>query len=73
MAKDFYAEHYGQLVGKKVVQIGKDDGEEFNEAMYCLIFSDGTKAWIMRDPEGNGPGHMDIEGPSLKELRAKEG
>lgn len=58
--QDYTAEHLHQLVGKKVTGIAKDeDGGEFDTA-YGLMFDDGTIAWIMCDPEGNGPGWLDI-------------
>lgn len=47
--------HLAQLLEKTVKKV-IFDGEE----VYGLEFHDGTKAWIMRDPEGNGPGHLDI-------------
>jgi len=55
--KDVYVKHYGQLIGKKVTKIAKEADGEF----YGLIFNDGTIAWILQDPEGNGPGFLNIE------------
>ncbi|MEN6550160.1 MAG: hypothetical protein ABFE07_29300 [Armatimonadia bacterium] len=57
--QDYIAEHLHQLVGKKVTGVAKDSDSEF-DATYGLMFEDGTIAWIMCDPEGNGPGHLDI-------------
>ena len=48
--------YYGQIVGKRVSGL-VTDGQE----TYGLKFDDGTIAWIMCDPEGNGPGFLDIQ------------
>lgn len=57
-------EHLSKLKGKTVLDIVKDpsDGDDF----YGLHFTDDTVAWVMRDPEGNGPGHLDIQHPGGK-------
>lgn len=60
MAADFFNNHYGQLRGKTIVNIVKD-GE-----FYGLVMDDGTCAWIQQDPEGNGPGFLDIQAPLRK-------
>jgi hypothetical protein len=60
--KDFYLEHYGKLVGKKVTGIVKDPHSECRG----LLFDDGTIAWIDQDAEGNGPGFLDISEPERK-------
>lgn len=58
--QDYIAEHLHQLVGKKVTDVAKDkDGSDY-DTTYGLMFDDGTVAWILQDPEGNGPGHLDI-------------
>ena len=53
-----------QLIGKTITHIVKDAHpdtlREFGEPYYGLGFSDGTEAWILCDPEGNGPGFLDI-------------
>jgi hypothetical protein len=54
-----YVAHYGKLIGKTVKQL-VTDGDP-SEAMYGLLFTDGTIAWIQRDEEGNGPGFLDIQ------------
>jgi len=56
--------HLEQLVGKKVVSTVRDGGSDYTEECFALIFNDGTVAWIMSDPEGNGPGHLDIVRPT---------
>jgi len=62
LASDPYMRHYGQLMGKRVVRIVKDDGaDDFGgDVFYALVFDDGTTAWILQDEEGNGPGFLDI-------------
>lgn len=49
--------YYGKLIGKTVKSIAVDDANEY----FGLIFNDDTVAWVLRDPEGNGPGYLDIE------------
>jgi hypothetical protein len=56
--------HLTQLVGKKIAGICHDDGADptlGGEKIYGLVFDDETIAWILRDPEGNGPGHLEIQ------------
>lgn len=50
-------EHYLKLVGKRIVAIVHDRNGEY----YGLKFDDGSTVWILRDPEGNGPGFLEIE------------
>jgi len=57
---EFEVVHYGKLTGKTVKAIVTDGGIEGGEC-YGLQFTDGTIAWIMRDPEGNGPGWLDLQ------------
>lgn len=60
LENDYTIKHLKQLVGKKVTGVCVDqDGE-----MYGLVFTGGVVAWIMCDPEGNGPGHLDIDNPA---------
>jgi len=50
--------HYGKLVGKTIQEIRFDNFED--APCPVLIFTDGTSASVMCDPEGNGPGFLDI-------------
>ena len=52
--------HLGQLVGRKVTGLVKDPGQD-TEPIWGLKFDDGTLAFILCDPEGNGPGHLEIQ------------
>ena len=53
--------HLSQLLSKTVVKVVRDGGQdEYTKECFGLEFDDGTTAWIMCDPEGNGPGHLDI-------------
>lgn len=47
MHTNSYEDNYLTLVNKKVIGLVKDD-------------EDGTIAWILCDPEGNGPGFLAI-------------
>ena len=53
-------EHLGQLVGRKVTGLVKDPSHDV-EPIWGLKFDDGTMAFILCDPEGNGPGHLEIQ------------
>ena len=53
--------HLSQLAGKKIVGLIEDkDTSDIGEVVGFEL-NDGTLVWIMRDPEGNGPGHLDIQ------------
>ena len=64
VSHEYMKKHLGSLVGLQVRELAIDDSEdtleEFGAPVYGLIFSDSTTAWIMCDPEGNGPGFLDI-------------
>ena len=58
MSKDYVKKYYGQLVGKTVKRIVNDT--IVGDPVTGLQFTDGTMAWVLQDPEGNGPGFLDI-------------
>lgn len=58
--KDYFRDEYKKLVGLKVTGVVKDSSDEFEE-LYGLKMSNGTIVWILCDPEGNGPGFLDIQ------------
>ena len=62
-ASNAVIKHLSRLVGRRVTGIALDSESEadFGEPCYGLRFANGLVAWIMRDPEGNGPGFLDIE------------
>lgn len=57
--------HLQPLVGKTVTGLCIDDSKEtladLHRPLYGLRFSDGSIAWILQDPEGNGPGFLEIQ------------
>lgn len=61
--KEWIGKHYGPLVGGKIVGICMDDVEFGEPCVGLRVQRDGmeTRAWILQDPEGNGPGHLEIE------------
>ena len=69
MAKqtDPFGIEYSKLVGATITGICSDEGAEFGagQPLYGVIVKhpDGRKqtAWIMTDPEGNGPGFLSID------------
>ncbi len=50
--------HLKKLLQKTVVNLVVDNHSD--SGIWGLKFNDGTIAWILCDPEGNGPGHLDI-------------
>jgi hypothetical protein len=54
--------HLKRLEMKRIHRIVQD--KDFGEPVYGLRFTDGAVAWIMRDPEGNGTGFLEIEEPA---------
>lgn len=62
-----FAKEYGALAGKtvKYVEITEDGPGGFSPV---LVFTDGTAAFVMCDPEGNGPGHLDIVVPRAQTM-----
>ena len=63
---DWGFEHLKQLRGSVCVDIVKNSDTCHDEEEYGLVFRTKDRkvltAWIMRDPEGNGSGHLDIVG-----------
>lgn len=54
---EYMEKHLGQLVNRTVIGLVNGD----SDSEWGLQFDDGTVAWIMSDPEGNDPGHLDID------------
>lgn len=71
ISHDYMIKHLKRLVGKKVIAPAIDDSKDtlldFGEPIYGLMFEDETVAWSMRDPEGNGPGFLEIQPPEKPE------
>lgn len=56
-------DHLLPLVGGVITQVLVDDAPEFGEPCYGFRVEKNGKSFeclIMRDPEGNGPGHLMI-------------
>lgn len=51
----FYDTYYGQLVGRRIVRVVHDGNDT-----YGFELDNGKTCWMLQDPEGNGPGHLDI-------------
>ncbi len=71
-ATDFHIEHLSQLKGGTVRDVIVDQAAtaEFGQPVYGLQLEISAKpgrssqilhAWILCDPEGNGPGFLDIQ------------
>jgi hypothetical protein len=56
------ARHYARLVGRKIVnvQLEVDTLSGSHDPMVILVFEDDSCASILCDPEGNGPGHIEL-------------
>jgi hypothetical protein len=59
---DAFEKEYLKLKGKTVKRVVNDGGAG-HDRCYGLQFADGTIAWIMSDPEGNGPGFLSLQAP----------
>lgn len=56
--------HYGPLVGSKIVKLAVRHEYHGGEPTVGLCLERdhlATTVWILQDPEGNGPGHLEIE------------
>jgi len=76
---DVMAKHLHQLKGRGVQGVVRDNSSEtleaFGQPLYGLAFEDKI-AWVLADPEGNGPGFLEIaersggsQSPLLEQLR----
>ena len=54
-------DYYGKVVGKTIEKVVLENFE--GQPLPVLYFTDGSTATVMCDPEGNGPGHLDITPP----------
>ena len=52
--------HLGQLVGRNVTGLVIDTSHDMG-SIWGLQFDNGLVAFILCDPEGNGPGHLEIQ------------
>lgn len=67
----YMADYYSKLIGYEVIGIAYDHDEFLDDDIFGLVIKHKrTKgvpnpkkkiAWIQRDPEGNGPGHLAVE------------
>ena len=61
---DFYSKEYAPLEGSTVISVLIDNETDEGEVYVGLLMQckDGKKriAWVLRDAEGNGPGHLDV-------------
>lgn len=64
---EYITKEFGELVGKTVARVRpltNDECEDlawdytYEREAFVIIFTDGTAVVPMRDPEGNGPGHL---------------
>lgn len=71
-ATDWNLRNLNQLRGKRVDCVVLSAESADDESVCGLRFDDGTIAWILRDSEGNGPGHLDIQAPVVpKKVRSR--
>ena len=66
MEMKYLDEQLSALVGCKIVgvQIEYNDGDGLGEAWPVLVLERHGRTWalvVQRDPEGNGPGHLDLQ------------
>lgn len=51
-------DHYSNLIGRTVTEIRFETYE--GQPLPVIVFRDGMTAAVFCDPEGNGPGHLDL-------------
>lgn len=59
--------HYKYLVGKQITGLveSQDDGTGTGDTIGFEL-EDGSVVWILCDPEGNGPGFLEIQKPAAR-------
>lgn len=59
----FLVNYLHRLVGHKIDHLAEipEHKKSATPAIPGFVLDDGTHVWIMCDPEGNGPGHLEIE------------
>ena len=55
-----YERHYLRLVGKTILAVVKDPTHDMG-TVFGLQLDSGETVWILCDPEGNGPGHLELQ------------
>lgn len=70
---DAFEKEYSKLVGKTVKRVVNDGGHGMTAKVYGLQFTDSTIAWILQDPEGNGPGFLEVQKPEKAPKKMEEG
>lgn len=53
--------HYAPLLGRTIKEIRFERDEVSGDPLPILVFEDGSSAAVLCDPEGNGPGHLDVQ------------
>ncbi len=57
---EYYAQHYGKLIGRKIVGVQLQHDPGFGGALPVLVLDNNTAVFVLSDPEGNDAGHLDI-------------
>ncbi len=52
----YLEKHLKPLIGQKIIGLIEDPEGGF----YGFRVEGGVNVWVLCDPEGNGPGHLDI-------------
>lgn len=60
---EYMQEHLAPTVGQRITNVVVDDINDPYEPVLGLKLEDGSTIWCLRDPEGNGPGHLELQGP----------
>ena len=61
----YLLKHLKPLLDRKIVGLIEDPGDPNNPfdtgPTYGFQLDNGTLVWVLCDPGGNGPGHLEIE------------
>jgi hypothetical protein len=58
--QQYMQRHLAPLVGRKIVGLLEDEDDETRVGFQL---DNGMHVWVLQDPEGNGPGFLEIEKP----------
>jgi len=63
MQTQYIVDYYRKkLVGRTVVDIvGVQESDNEDDKVMGLMLDNGSVAWVLCDPEGNGPGFLEVQ------------
>lgn len=59
---EYMQDYLAPALNKRITSV-VDDIDDPTEPFIGLRLEDGHVIWCLSDPEGNGPGHLELQGP----------